>query len=54
MTEPNKSENGEQQSIYLGNAIPKILRFAYVGFVAWAVIYLAKYGFPDLLKWLGK
>lgn len=56
MTEKNmeeqKDEIDEQKSVYLGNALPKVLRFAYVAFIGWAAFYLIKYLFPDLMKWL--
>jgi hypothetical protein len=52
MTDEKRAENGEQQSIYLGNAVPRILRWTYVAFVVWAAGYLALYALPDLLRWL--
>ena len=52
MTEEKKTEEAEERSVYLGNSVPKVLRWIYAAFLAWMVVYLAKYMVPDLIQWL--
>jgi hypothetical protein len=51
MEDEDKPET-EGKSVYLGNAVPKFLRLAYVAFAVWALGYLAKFLVPDLMQWL--
>lgn len=55
MSNQISDENGpEEEILYQGEKIPKILRFVYVIFGTWAVFYVAKNLFPDLMTWLKK
>lgn len=51
MEDEGKPET-EGKSVYLGNAVPKFLRFTYVVFAVWAAIYVVRFLVPDLLQWI--
>ena len=51
MEDEGKPET-EGKSVYLGNAVPRFLRFTYVVFVLWAIGYVVRFLFPDLLQWI--
>lgn len=40
------------EKVYLGNTVPKLLRWVYAAFIGWAVFYVVKYLVPDLSTWL--
>ena len=47
-------KKNEEEILYQGNAIPKILRWVYLAFGVWATAYLVKNLVPDLLVWVQK
>lgn len=46
----NEEENTE--FMYEGHSIPKTLKWIYVIFLVWAVLYFALYGASDLSQWI--
>ncbi len=54
------SDNKTEQPInleehpYIGNHIPKLLRWVYVIFIVWAIAYGVINLVPDLMQWLNK
>lgn len=52
MMEDEGKPETEGKSVYLGNAVPKFLRWAYVAFALWALSYVARFLVPDLIRWL--
>ena len=47
----NQNEPNEE-FMYTGNSVPKVLRGIYIAFGAWAVYYLVANVIPDLMTWL--
>lgn len=39
---------------YKGSTVPRVIRFAWTAFTVFAVIYLARYLWPDLMEWMKK
>ncbi|HEX5037875.1 MAG TPA: hypothetical protein VFX30_12015 [bacterium] len=52
MTEDEGKPETEGKSVYLGNAVPKLLRLSYAAFALWALSYVVRFLVPDLVQWL--
>ncbi len=56
MNGPSTNESKEEQDeiLYQGNVIPKVLKGVYALFTIFALSYVVKYLIPDLMVWLKK
>ena len=48
------SSKESSEELYVGNAVPRILRFAWTVFILFGIVYMIRYAYPDLKEWIAK